>query len=130
MVDADDFKLVNDRHGHRAGDLVLVRLVERMKASLRSYDAIGRYGGDEFLVVLPGCGLVETREVCRRLVEACHRQVEHQGNLIHPTASVGAAVDVDGTATFEDLLDRADQLLYRAKEAGRNAYRVDLKVAS
>ena len=124
MIDVDHFKSVNDQHGHLMGDTVLAELVARIQGSLRTYDAVGRYGGDEFVVVLPDCGLEETTEVCDRLVKACRWPIERDGVRVEPTVSVGGAVDLDGSTQLDELLHTADALLYAAKEEGRDRWRV------
>jgi len=118
MVDLDHFKRVNDDHGHQVGDQVLVAAVDAIRRSVRDSDVIGRYGGEEFLLLLPNTdedGAREVAERCRRLI------AEARVGTIAVTASLGVAT-YPGTAgdNLDDLLHVADEALYRAKESGRD----------
>jgi len=120
MVDIDHFKLINDTHGHVVGDAVLRASGERLRSALRDSDAIGRYGGEEFLAVLPGVdlgGAAEIAERMRRAVEA--DPIQTSTAHVRATVSAGVAThrpgDAPGTA-----IQAADEALYRAKAAGRN----------
>jgi diguanylate cyclase (GGDEF)-like protein len=122
LIDLDNFKGVNDTHGHHVGDEVLREASKRLTARMRSYDELGRYGGEEFLVVLPGCGVscaLEVAERMRHTVSAL--PVSTSGGAIYLTASLGVA-SVGETQTIEigALVAAADAALYRAKRAGRN----------
>jgi diguanylate cyclase (GGDEF)-like protein len=124
LIDLDHFKLVNDRHGHLAGDQVLRRFVVLAAQSLRGHDRLGRYGGEEFLLVLPEVGdAVAARTVAERVREAL---AKGDWSDIAPglavTASLGVACAREGENT-EDMLRRADLALYDAKHAGRNIVR-------
>jgi diguanylate cyclase (GGDEF)-like protein len=122
LADVDHFKGVNDTLGHQAGDEVLRQVAARLASALRPYDAVGRYGGEEFLIVLPGCdgpALADLAERVRQRVAAA--PVTWEGEAVAVTLSVGAAAraaadDADPAA----LLRAADEALYRAKRAGRN----------
>ncbi len=122
LLDIDHFKAINDSFGHSSGDLVLKELAWRLRAQLRSYDGLGRYGVEEFLLVLPGCDLQTT---IRRL-DALRCSIDHPAFLPNPgmtavTVSIGATVSRGGgTAECESLLQEADAALYRAKQSGRN----------
>ena len=118
LVDIDHFKSVNDRHGHAVGDAVLRAVAQRLSASLRETDLAARFGGEEFLVVLPEtdrAGLARVAEKLRAAVEALN--VEQVGPV---TVSLGGAVAEEGGGDAALLLERADQALYGAKAAGRN----------
>jgi two-component system cell cycle response regulator len=120
MADLDHFKTINDTLGHLAGDEVLRQAGQRLRAELRPYDMVGRYGGEEFLIVLPGC----TAEAAIVLAERLRRAVEtapirDQGKPVAVTMSLGIAA-WDGTAPASALLRAADAALYRAKSSGRN----------
>jgi two-component system, cell cycle response regulator len=122
MVDLDHFKQINDRHGHQAGDEVLREAARRMTHAKRPYDAIGRYGGEEFLLVLPGCdenGGALVAERMRKRVAA--RPIEHGDRQIAVTASLGVAAYPSSEALdMASLLGAADRALYRAKSRGRD----------
>lgn len=122
MVDCDRFKEINDTHGHPAGDAVLRELAQRFRGALRAYDAVGRYGGEEFLVVLPDCGAPQARALGERLREGVAGAAFEAGKpKFAVTASVGVATsDPGGPLTGEGLIGAADAALYRAKAAGRN----------
>jgi diguanylate cyclase (GGDEF)-like protein len=132
MVDLDHFKQVNDCYGHVCGDEVLREATRRMAASIRRYDSVGRYGGEEFLIVLPGCdgeGAAAQAERVRRTMESLPFVVgEHS---IGMTCSVGIAWHDGGKPSNTDTLIReADAGLYAAKQQGRNraAYADNLAV--
>ncbi len=120
--DLDHFKSVNDTYGHLAGDDVLREATRRMQASVRSYDAVGRYGGEEFLVLLPGCGAPETTDKAEQLRAAIAQQpIETPSGPLRITMSLGGVA----TANWPDdnanqVLLMADAALYRGKEEGRN----------
>lgn len=121
LVDLDHFKTINDTHGHGAGDEVLREVAAEINAQLRESDLIFRYGGEEFLILLPDQTLAAVGEVCERLRRALADRRFHlpDGSDIPVTASFGAAA-LDYDAPFEAALERADRALYQAKEAGRN----------
>lgn len=119
MIDVDHFKQVNDRYGHQAGDQVLRSIAERVQASLRNTDCFGRYGGEEFMVILPQTPLSGARvkaERIRRDVESL--RFPDIAPDFHVTVSIGLAEFHD--ASVDEATRRADALLYRAKQAGRN----------
>jgi len=122
LVDLDHFKRVNDTFGHSAGDAVLQEIARRFRSGLRVYDGVGRYGGEEFLLILPGCDLdaaMHRANAIRRLIE--------QDAIVAPQASLTATVSM-GVAianysrdlSVEALLEKADEALYQAKSNGRN----------
>lgn len=120
MGDLDAFKAINDRHGHGTGDAVLIETSRRMRSVLRNYDALGRYGGEEFLLVVGGdpplaCALAE------RVRIAVESGLVVDGAVSLPvTASFGVASTDETGYDADRLIDAADRALYRAKEAGRN----------
>jgi two-component system cell cycle response regulator len=122
LADLDHFKYVNDRHGHLAGDAVLQEMARRMVTSVRPYDIIGRYGGEEFLIVVPSSdarGIMGLAERIRKSVE--ERPVPTEAGEIQLTMSLGvAATDPAIPLTAQELLQVADDALYRAKDHGRN----------
>lgn len=121
LMDVDHFKQVNDRFGHGAGDDVLRQIARHLRDMLRPYDALGRYGGEEFLVILPGTEMATLRAVAERLRDRLRAEVRTGGpTLIETvTASFGITINREGD-DLEALLHRADQAMYRAKEMGRN----------
>jgi diguanylate cyclase (GGDEF)-like protein len=120
MVDADNFKAINDQHGHDAGDQVLVAMVGRISSQLRASDSLARWGGEEFLCVLPGVqmdGLLERAERIRAAI--AEHPVTWKTHRLQATASLGVAL-LRRQESFEEAVHRADQALYHAKHAGRN----------
>jgi two-component system cell cycle response regulator len=122
MFDIDDFKNLNDTHGHTTGDAALRSVGEVLQHSLRTADFVGRYGGDEFLLVLPETSVHGTHQLAERIrTSVSSREFEFRGGPLNLTVSGGVAGFPEaGVVTAEDLIDRADQALYRAKAAGRN----------
>jgi two-component system cell cycle response regulator len=122
LADLDHFKSVNDTYGHFAGDAVLREFVRRMSGSIRPYDAIGRYGGEEFLIVLPGCDPSVTEKQAERMRETLANEpmwFNEESQLV--TCSFGATAWVPGSLSSEESLIRvADDALYAAKRQGRN----------
>jgi diguanylate cyclase (GGDEF)-like protein len=117
VCDVDNFKGVNDSHGHAAGDAVLRDVAYALRKQLRSFELIYRMGGEEFLVVLPGVTLHDARELGERLCEAT-RRCRSQG--ISLTLSVGVGTRWGADAQFQNLFEAADQAMYRAKAEGRD----------
>ncbi|HYE85889.1 MAG TPA: GGDEF domain-containing protein [Vicinamibacterales bacterium] len=125
MFDLDRFKDVNDRYGHLCGDAVLSAVGKRMKDVLRGSDLKCRYGGEEFLVLLPETPLHGARRVAETLRrEIADRPVPWAGEGLTVTASFGLAQTLPGEVNVEAVIGRADQALYRAKDDGRNCVRV------
>jgi diguanylate cyclase (GGDEF)-like protein len=121
MVDLDHFKKINDHLGHLAGDIVLREAARRMASAVRRYDSIGRYGGEEFLVILPGCTMEGAMAQAERLRVAVGGEPIDMGRQSVPvTCSLGCASCVDAACTSDSLVREADGALYGAKEAGRN----------
>lgn len=122
MLDIDHFKQFNDTYGHKAGDQVLQKLAEVMRATLRTVDILGRVGGEEFAVLLPETALAEAVEVAERLRQAVEQApvVFEAGLPQHFTVSIGVTTQRVRETNLDILLNEADRALYRAKEAGRN----------
>jgi diguanylate cyclase (GGDEF)-like protein len=126
IIDIDHFKVVNDTHGHLAGDRVLRAIADRFKAQLREGDLIGRFGGEEFAVLLPRTAAAEAGRVAERLRGHIANEPIAVGDgrvdsiLVGVTVSVGVAELADAGQDLDDLLAAADAALYEAKGAGRN----------
>ena len=124
MLDLDHFKDINDRHGHLCGDAVLAETGARMRTVLRGSDIKCRYGGEEFLIVLPETPLAGARQAAESLRrEIAGHPVAWNGHAISVTASIGMTDVTTGEIEVLQILARADSALYRAKEAGRNCVR-------
>ena len=121
MLDIDHFKRTNDTYGHTVGDHLLQEVAQSFRQELRRVDVVGRYGGDEFVVLLPENDLPAARQVAERLRKSiARRRIATPKGSAKVTASLGvAAVDCEEN-TLEQLLARADQALYAAKQRGRN----------
>jgi two-component system cell cycle response regulator len=122
MFDIDDFKRLNDTHGHTTGDAALRSIGEVLQRSLRTADFVGRYGGDEFLLVLPETSAHGTFQLAERIRNGIsRREFDLRAGTMRLTVSGGVVGYPEaGVVTPEDLIDRADQALYQAKAAGRN----------
>jgi diguanylate cyclase (GGDEF)-like protein/PAS domain S-box-containing protein len=122
MLDIDNFKDINDRFGHQAGDSALKEVANRIMASVRPYDSVGRYGGEEFLVVAPGADLDAACIVADRLRKRFHENPIPIGNLALPlTVSLGVASSNRlSPKEIDSFIQAADQALYHAKRSGRN----------
>lgn len=124
MLDIDDFKEVNDIHGHATGDEVLVSLGDLLKRSMRNYDVAARIGGEEFCLILPGATSIQAYDLATRILEE-FRTMEFEapgGETFIKTFSAGIATSRNrpGFDTVEDLLRQADDLLYQTKRQGKN----------
>jgi diguanylate cyclase (GGDEF)-like protein len=131
MFDLDHFKDINDRYGHLCGDAVLSAVGKRMKEVLRGSDLKCRYGGEEFLVLLPETPLHGARRVAETLRrEIAERPVPWAGEGLTVTASFGLAQTMPGEVNVQTVIARADQALYRAKDDGRNCVRIAAETAT
>ncbi|ASP37162.1 hypothetical protein CHH28_00005 [Bacterioplanes sanyensis] len=117
ILDIDFFKKINDEFGHAAGDLVLVEVASLLSLHLRPTDTIARWGGEEFLLILPDTGLNDSRNICDRL-RTLVKQIQVQDHR-HVTISIGVACHQSGESDG-GLLERADRCLYQAKRLGRD----------
>jgi diguanylate cyclase (GGDEF)-like protein len=131
MADIDHFKRINDSFGHSAGDEVLKEVARRLKSDLRPYDVAGRYGGEEFLLILPGCDLpvgVRRAEEIRNLV--AKDPIQTPCGTTSPTVSIGVTVtSFNRESSIADVLQQADVALYAAKKNGRNRVEVFSAIA-
>ena len=127
MLDSDHFKQVNDTFGHATGDNVLRHLAALMQRELRNIDTIGRVGGEEFAVILPGADLPAAEVFAERLRnKIAASPMTHEDQPIALTVSIGVAGMKTGDASADDALVRADRALFRAKECGRNRVSVEV----
>lgn len=125
VVDVDNFKAVNDTHGHPFGDEVLRQVAYQLRESVRHPDVVGRYGGEEFLIILPNSDSTAASEqavrLCKRVREMVISAKEHEVNV---TLSVGIAQFRVGVDTWDSLLNRADNAMYEAKHNGRDRWSI------
>ncbi len=125
MLDLDTFKYVNDTYGHAAGDDVLRSVTKELRAHIRQPDEIGRYGGDEFLVILPNSAASAAAEQASRLCERVRSMKLLVGDApVHLTMSAGIAQLKRSRENWQTLLERADRALYEAKAAGGNQWKI------
>ena len=122
LIDLDNFKLINDNYGHSVGDTYLQRFARQVQGALRDGDILARYGGDEFVAVLPEASLEATVMVAQRVLKAVEdlEVMTPDGVRLHATASIGLAVYPDHADNAKDLLMFADNMMYRAKAAGKD----------
>ena len=121
MLDLDHFKLINDTHGHLAGDRILRAVAKTCRRVIREGDVLVRYGGEEFLVILPGAGVADVRDIGERVRRAVGETTVPEGDQrIAVTVSVGGATYRDAVDAPEVLIAQADAALYDAKDSGRN----------
>lgn len=122
MLDLDHFKKINDSYGHQCGDMILRETAQFMSTILRDYDVVGRYGGEEFLIILPETPSDQAFAICDRIRTAVqNRTYKYNGRSLHITVSIGiAARAADEGFSTEKFIAEADRCLYIAKETGRN----------
>lgn len=122
MLDLDHFKVVNDTYGHMAGDIVLRDCADRITDSLRNYDIVGRYGGEEFLLILPDCSQKQGEELGNRIrLALSDTPMNTSEGMISISASIGVVTfSGEGEVEIDELIASSDAALYRAKEKGRN----------
>ena len=127
LADVDHFKEVNDRWGHETGDRILQLVAQCLQASVRTGDYVGRWGGEEFLLVLPDADIIQSAEIaerCRSMLET-QRVRTADGDIVRVSASFGAAATEGVQRTdIMDLVQQADKAMYWAKEAGRNKVKI------
>lgn len=119
LADLDHFKAINDRYGHPAGDLVLQAFAAACTATVRSTDLVGRYGGEEFILYLPGVDPDRAESLARDISRRFAARNPPE-NVRYPTVSYGIASNNSGTADLRTMIASADSALYRAKATGRN----------
>lgn len=121
MFDLDKFKAINDTYGHDAGDIVLKEVCNFIKPLIRSQDTFGRFGGEEFIILLPRTSLSEASQVAEKIRAVIEKSTfDYEGTLIPVTLSLGVAMLNDETPTAQDLIKAADNCVYKSKKGGRN----------
>jgi diguanylate cyclase (GGDEF)-like protein len=122
-LDLDGFKHINDKHGHKAGDELLVAVSRRMKAALRDVDTLARMGGDEFVAVLTDMDSAQDCiQLVNRVLQACALPVYINGQDVQVTASIGVTLYPQDNAEADQLMRHADQAMYEAKQTGKNKF--------
>jgi len=120
MIDADNFKRINDRYGHVAGDKVLILLAKLFNSSIREYDKVYRFGGEEFLVLFNRAGIKDAKQVAERILNAVRNsKIIYKDQEIRITLSMGLTAHKKGD-TLESLIERADAAVYQAKQEGKD----------
>jgi diguanylate cyclase (GGDEF)-like protein/PAS domain S-box-containing protein len=123
MLDLDRFKEINDTLGHHIGDLLLQVVAEKLTGLLRKEDTVARFGGDEFVLVLPEQKDVQTAlEVARKIINTFRNAVVIEGHTLIITGSIGISLYPDHGRNIDTIMKNADRAMYRAKQAGRNQY--------
>lgn len=125
VIDIDHFKQVNDQHGHLCGDYILSNTAKVMQSTLRKQDVVGRWGGEEFLVLLPNADSATLNDLAERLRSAIEKSVfTYEGKRISISVTIGAATLINEDS-FDSFASRADRALYVGKESGRNRYQYE-----
>ena len=123
MLDLDKFKEINDTHGHHIGDMLLQVVAEKLTGVLRKEDTVARFGGDEFVLVLPEQKDVQTAmKVARKIINTFRKAVVLEGHTLIITSSIGISIYPDHGENVDTILKNADSAMYQAKQAGRNQY--------
>lgn len=122
LIDIDDFKQINDAHGHVDGDRILATVGQRLLSSVRESDTVARMGGDEFVIVMPSFSALRDVERCgEQIIRSVSQPIEIGGRNINMTLSVGVSIFPDHGRTAEELLRNADAAMYTVKDSGRNS---------
>lgn len=121
MLDLDKFKVLNDTHGHAAGDEVLIAFTQLLKDCIRGSDVLARLGGEEFVLLLPDANHVATQRIAQRIIDRTQNTpVIFEGETLHFTTSIGGTMWAADEPNIDVSLSRADKFLYKAKDSGRN----------
>ncbi len=123
MLDIDNFKTINDTYGHLIGDEIIIEVASRLQKQVRSYDKIGRYGGDELLLVLPGLSRKDAKNIAERLRKSvCAEKIQTDAGVLDTTVSLGVSIfDKVSRPSTKKIIEESDHALYMAKERGRNS---------
>ena len=131
LIDIDDFKKINDRFGHVTGDRALKLIADALKGTLRGLDLVGRYGGEEFIVILPETPIEGASVVAEKMLEGIRQlKLIASAQLVPLTGSIGAAAAKDVDKDIDALIHRADIAMYLAKRAGKNAVSAPVDVVN
>jgi len=123
FIDIDNFKQINDTYGHKYGDCVLFKLAQRINSTIRDVNVFGRYGGEEFLLIVPECNIKSAEKIAERLLKEVRKTgFEAMDTVIDLTISIGIAVFPIHATNDEDLLHAADLAMYQAKNTGKDRY--------
>lgn len=122
MIDLDNFKRVNDTHGHAYGDYVLAEIARLMRNFTRDTDKLGRLGGDEFIIALPNCPPHRAQQLAEGLIRGVLKQAELDTSKQYVSLSIGICQRESSDRSYIDLLARADSAAYAAKNAGGNQW--------
>ena len=124
MIDLDSLKQINDRHGHRAGDAVLLHVAEQILACIRDTDVAARYGGDEFAIILPNTSLSDAMHLAERMAKKISRKpVRTNHKELDVSVSIGLG-QYSEDQTVEDFMNKTDAAMFNAKTAGKNRVHV------
>ena len=124
MIDIDHFKKINDTFGHTEGDKVLIHIAKLLRQAVRDTDSVGRYGGEEFLVLLPNTNLKKAADQATRLCAFVREDEIPVNKIVHLTISIGIAQYKIGEENWQNLLTRADTAMYKAKHSGRDRWKI------
>jgi len=130
FLDLDNFKTLNDTHGHKAGDELLIKVAKRLKICVRESDTVARLGGDEFIVLLEDLdtnrddAAIEAKTVAEKIISTLNEDYELENVTHHCTVSIGIVLFSDPKSSVDDLLSAADAAMYEAKKSGKNAFNV------
>lgn len=128
FIDIDDFKMVNDTHGHDVGDDVLIAVAEELTSRIRGSDLVGRWGGDEFMIIAPGTATkAKAKTLANRILDSFHNElILANDTKIKCNLSIGAVRTANGSHAASSIVNRSDEALYAAKKAGKNTFRIDV----
>lgn len=123
FIDLDNFKIINDNYGHKFGDLFLLLVVKKLKQAVRSNDILGRFGGDEFVLIVDEIDEPESlSKIAKKILKLFETPITLQNNTVYASVSIGISVFPQDGNNFDDLLKHADVAMYKAKEAGKNRF--------